>query len=162
MLEGGLAAKPYVEMTINMMADFGVHVSHEGYRSFLIPSGQRYQAPGESYAVEPDVSQRCYFWAMATLTGGSTLVKGVRLDSLQGDIRFLHLLEQLGSRVEERDGGVCVHGPQGGRFPGISVDLGDMPDQTATLAARLPSPPRRHISTTWRSSNTMKRIACMH
>ncbi len=125
-------------MTIRMMADFGVRVHNDGYRSFLVPGGQRYTAPGARYAIEPDVSNACYFWAMATLTGGSTLVKGVRLHSLQGDIRFLRILEQLGSRVEEREDGVLVQGPAGGRFPGIEVDLGDMPDQTATLAALAP------------------------
>jgi len=137
-LEGELAAKPYVDMTMAMMADFGVQVAHQNYRRFVVPGGQRYHAPGASYAIEPDISNACYFWAMATLTGGSTLVKGVRLDSLQGDIRFLRVLEQLGSTVEERDGGVAVQGPADGHFPGVTVDLGDTPDQTVTLAALAP------------------------
>jgi len=137
-LAGPLAAKPYIDMTINIMADFGVQVIQEDYQRFRVPAGQRYQAPQSDYAIEPDVSNACYFWAMATLTGGSVLVRGTHLHSKQGDIRFLRILEQLGSRIEDHADGVLVQGPVGGRFPGIEVDLGDMPDQTATLAAMAP------------------------
>lgn len=137
-LDGDLAAKPYVDMTIEMMADFGVTVENDHHQRFVVPPGQHYHAPGAHYAIEPDISNACYFWAMATLTGGSALVKGVRLHSLQGDIGFLRVLEQLGSTVAERDGGVLVQGPPAGKFPGIEIDLGDMPDQTVTLAALAP------------------------
>ncbi len=121
-LVGELAARPYVDMTIHMMAEFGVQVINKDYRRFIVPGGQHYHAPAGEYAIEPDISNACYFWAMAALTGGSTLVRGTKLNSQQGDIRFLSLLEQLGCRVEERAAGVWVQGPAGGHFPGIEVD----------------------------------------
>ena len=60
------------------------------------------------------------------------------MDSLQGDIQFVNILKQLGSRVEERADGIWLQGPEGGRFPGLDIDLGAMPDQTMTLAALAP------------------------
>jgi 3-phosphoshikimate 1-carboxyvinyltransferase len=135
-LDGALAAKPYVEMTLKMMQDFGVKAITEGYQRFVVPQGQRYHAI--DYTIEPDVSNANYFLAMAVLTGGSVLVKGIQLDSLQGDIQLVNILKQLGSRVEERSDGILLQGPAGGRFPGIDIDLGAMPDQTMTLAALAP------------------------
>lgn len=135
-IDGAVAAKPYVDMTIAMMRQFGVMVENRGYGSFLIPKGQHYQ--GVDYQIEPDVSNACYFWAMAVLTGGSALVEKTSLHSLQGDIRFLEVLKRLGATVHETVQGIMVQGPAGGRYPGIEVDLGDTPDQTMTLAALAP------------------------
>ncbi|NLY75680.1 MAG: 3-phosphoshikimate 1-carboxyvinyltransferase [Firmicutes bacterium] len=134
-LDGDLAARPYVEMTLRMMRDFGVAVENDQFRKFKIPP-HKYR--GRDYSIEPDVSNANYFWATAVLTGGSALVKGVTLDSLQGDIQFLEVFKKLGSRIEEREGGIRVEGPPGGVFPGIEVDLGATPDQTLTLAALAP------------------------
>jgi 3-phosphoshikimate 1-carboxyvinyltransferase len=135
-LDGPLAARPYIEMTLKMMQDFGVKVATEDYQRFVVPQGQKYQA--RDYAIEPDVSNANYFLAIAALTGGSVLVQGIQLASLQGDIRFIDILKQLGSRVEERADGIWLQGPEGGRFPGIDIDLGAMPDQTMTLAVLAP------------------------
>ncbi len=134
-LAGELAAKPYIEMTIRMMGEFGVEVETDDFRKFKVPT-QRYL--GRDFQIEPDVSNACYFWAMAVLTGGTALVKGVPLDSLQGDMQFLKVLKDLGGRVGERDGGIYVEGPPGGEFRGIQADLGGTPDQTMTLAALAP------------------------
>lgn len=135
-INGEVAAKPYVDMTIRMMQDFGVRVDNYGYRRFEIPQGQHYR--GQDYRIEPDLSNACYFWAMAVLTGGTVTVQGSSLQSLQGDIRFLEVLKRLGAIVVESEEGVRVTGPENRRFPGIEVDLGDMPDQTMTLAAMAP------------------------
>lgn len=134
-LTGELAARPYIEMTIRMMGEFGVVVETDDYRKFKAPP-QRYL--GKDYRIEPDVSNACYFWAMAVLTGGSALVKGVPVDSLQGDMQFLKVLKELGARVGERHGGIYVEGPPGGKFQGIEADLSATPDQTMTLAALAP------------------------
>ncbi|HOJ77578.1 MAG TPA: 3-phosphoshikimate 1-carboxyvinyltransferase [Bacillota bacterium] len=135
-IDGEVAAKPYVDMTLKIMSDFGIDVENHSYQRFVIPKGQYYH--GRDYTIEPDVSNAAYFLAMAALTGGSVLVKDVRLDSLQGDIKFLNILKQLGCEIEERDEGIFLRGPVGGRFPGIDADLGDTPDQTMTLAALAP------------------------
>ncbi len=135
-INGEVAAKPYVDMTIRMMQDFGVRVVNDGYRRFEIPQGQHYR--GIDYWIEPDLSNACYFWAMAVLTGGSVTVRGSSLQSLQGDIRFLEVLKQLGATVAETEEGVKVIGPENRKFPGIDLDLGDMPDQTMTVAAMAP------------------------
>ena len=74
-LEGVLAARPYIAMTLKMMQDFGVKVVNEDYQRFVVPQGQKYQA--QDYAIEPDVSNANYFLAMAVLTGGSVLVQGI-------------------------------------------------------------------------------------
>lgn len=134
--DGVLAARPYIEMTLDMMREFGVEVFNDDFQRFVVPHGQKYHA--RDYAIEPDVSNANYFFAMAVLTGGSVLVKGVRMDSLQGDIQFINVLKDLGSRVEERPEGIWLQGPVGGSFPGIDVDMGIMPDQTMTLAALAP------------------------
>lgn len=135
-IDGAVAAKPYVDMTIAMMRHFGVTVENHDYASFLIPKGQHYR--GVDYQIEPDVSNACYFWAMAVLTGGNALVEKVALRSLQGDIRFLEILKRLGATVRETDEGVVVQGPANGCYPGIEADLGDIPDQAMTLAVLAP------------------------
>lgn len=132
---GEPAAKPYIEMTIRMMADFGVKVETDDFRKFKV-APQCYM--GKDYSIEPDVSNACYFWAMAVLTGGSALVKDVPLDSLQGDLGFLKVLKGLGARIGDKKGGVYIEGPAGGVFPGIEADLSATPDQTMTLAALAP------------------------
>ncbi len=134
-ISGEPAAKPYIEMTLRMMADFGVTVENEGFRKFKALPG-RYV--GKDYLIEPDVSNACYFWAMAVLTGGSAMVKEIPLDSLQGDLQFLRVLKGLGARIGAKNHGVYVEGPAGGMFPGIEADLGAIPDQTMTLAALAP------------------------
>ncbi|MGE5604656.1 MAG: 3-phosphoshikimate 1-carboxyvinyltransferase [Bacteroidota bacterium] len=134
-ISGELAAKPYIEMTLRMMADFGVEVATDDFRKFKV-APQHYI--GRDYPIEPDVSNACYFWAMAVLTGGSALVKEIPLDSLQGDIQFLGVLKQLGARIGDKKGGIYIEGPAGGVFPGIKADLGATPDQTMTLAALAP------------------------
>lgn len=135
-LDGPPVAKPYVDMTLKMMKDFGVTALNDSYQRFTVPHGQIYH--GHEYRIEPDVSNAGYFLAMAVLTGGEALVKDVKLSSLQGDIQFVKVLQQLGSTVEEREEGLYIKGPKDGKFPGIDVDMSLIPDQTMTLAAMAP------------------------
>jgi 3-phosphoshikimate 1-carboxyvinyltransferase len=136
-IDGEVAAKPYVEMTIAMMRQFGVNVENQGFLRFVIPAGQTYHGTPR-YTIEPDISNANYFFALATLTGGTVLVQGVKLAALQGDIQFLKVLQQLGSTVTEEPDGVRVTGPRDGIYPGVAADLGATPDQTITLAALAP------------------------
>ena len=125
---------PYIDITLSVMEAFGVDVINEDYRSFRIQSGQYYQPC--IYNIEPDASSASYFFAAAALTGGRVTVQHLHLDSTQGDIRFVHVLEQMGCRVDVSDIGITVTGPR--RLKGIDVDMKALSDTVLTLAAIAP------------------------
>jgi 3-phosphoshikimate 1-carboxyvinyltransferase len=85
-----------------------------------------------SYPVEPDASSASYFWAAAAIAGGRVTVSGLNRTSLQGDVRFVDVLAQMGCRVEECDAGITVYG---GKLCGIDVDMNDISDTVMTLGA---------------------------
>lgn len=150
----GLVSRPYVDMTLAMMAQFGVEAEREGYASFrLRPAPYR----ALEYVVEPDASTASYFFAAAAITGGRVTVPGLRRrGGLQGDVRFVDVLEAMGCRVTERDDGLTVEGPRdegpreaeagtGAGTPaapaplaGLTVDMADISDTFMTLAAIAP------------------------
>jgi 3-phosphoshikimate 1-carboxyvinyltransferase len=125
----GPVSRPYIEMTIEVMERLGVTVRREGYEKFFVPGGQTYRS-GE-YDVEPDCSQAGYFWAAAAVTGASVKVKGVDLETSQGDVRFAQVLGEMGCIVKDDSEGLTV---TGGPLSGIDVDMSDMPDMVPTLA----------------------------
>jgi 3-phosphoshikimate 1-carboxyvinyltransferase len=129
-----LAATPYIDITIHMMADFGAYVQREQYERFSIAAGQRYHA--REYQIEPDASNASYFFAAAALTGGRVRVEALDRQSIQGDIRFLDVLEQIGCAVRFGAGWVEVQGPQ--QLRGIDIDMSKLPDMAITLAALAP------------------------
>lgn len=126
----------YVQMTIDMMEQFGVHVERLSEKSFEIKAGQQYQ--GKSYQVEPDASAASYFWALAAILGISVTVENLHFDSLQGDVEFARILEQMGCMVKDTVEGITVTGPNDGRLKGISADMHSCSDQAITLAAIAP------------------------
>lgn len=134
-VEQGLTSRPFVEMTLAVMADFGVTVEREGYDWFSI-SPQTYQSPG-TYAIEPDASAASYFFAAPAVCGGMVLVEGITRRSVQGDVAFLEVLARMGCTVVDQPGGISVTGPQGG-LHGVSVDMSDISDTAQTLAAVAP------------------------
>ena len=125
----GLVSESYVDLTVDVMAGFGVAVERPTPRQFVIPR-QRYL--GQSYAVEGDATSAGYWWALAALTGGRITVRNVRPSSRQGDIGFLQLLRRLGCTVS-LDHGVTVQGPEVLTSPGV-VDMNRLPDGVMTLA----------------------------
>lgn len=125
-------AKPYIDMTIKMIEQFGGSVAKEG-QTYHVSHAGPYRPL--TYLIEPDVSGACYFFAMAVLTGGSILVKDIHVESLQGDIRFLDILKMLGAKIKDTDAGITLQGPADGCYNGIDIDLNDCSDQTMTLAA---------------------------
>lgn len=133
-IEGALVSQPYIETTIQMMAQFGVEVERDGYRRFRIRAGQRYAA--RHYAVEPDASNASYFFAAAAVTGGKVTVPYLSRESLQGDIHFLDVLEKMGCVVNYRPDGVTVHGPS--QLHGVNVNMNAISDTAQTLAAIAP------------------------
>ncbi|MFO8049965.1 MAG: 3-phosphoshikimate 1-carboxyvinyltransferase, partial [Desulfosudaceae bacterium] len=125
----GPVSKPYIDMTVDIMNNFGVAVTREGYRRFAVAGGQVYR-PG-SYRVEPDASQAGYFWAAAAITGATVKVLGIDAKSRQGDARFVEVLEAMGCRVSSEADGIAV---TGGPLVSVEVDMSDMPDMVPTLA----------------------------
>lgn len=121
----------YVEMTIKMMADFGVTVIKESNQCYCIPGGQKYQT--RDYLIEPDISAACYFYSMAPILKIPACVQNVTRNSLQGDIQFLSVLEKMGCTIREEDAQIWVEPPkeelQGGNFC-----LSTFSDQALTLA----------------------------
>lgn len=129
----GLVSRPYVDMTLAMMAQFGVEAERRGHERFRVAPGVY---SGRDYAVEPDASTASYFFA-AAVTGGRVKVLGLRREGcLQGDIRFLDVLEAMGCSVSDEPDGVVVAGP--GTPAGLTADMSDISDTFMTLAAIAP------------------------
>ncbi len=129
-----LASKPYVDMTLGMMADFGVTVEREGYRRFLIRPA-RYSARRQ-VPIEPDATAASYFFAAPALCGGRVLVEGISRRSSQGDLAFLDVLGCMGCAVAETADGIEVRGAE--TLAGVDVDMRDIPDTAQTLAILAP------------------------
>ncbi len=135
-LTGNRTAKSYVEITEQMMESFGVTIRKKSDCLYEVPASRCLQR--KEYRIEPDISSACYFYALAALTGGSVTVRNVSRKSMQGDIRFVALLEQMGCTVDERPEGLNVTGPENGEMNGVDIDMSDFSDQTMTLAAMAP------------------------
>lgn len=138
-----LVSVPYVDLTLDIMARFGVTVYREGYQRFIIPGQQRYRA--QEYHVEGDASAATYFWGLAALLGQSLCITNVPSSSVQGDVRFLQVLERMGCKVSAGSG-LRVEGPPHLQPLG-DIDLNDLPDAAMTvavLAAFCPGTTRLH------------------
>lgn len=129
-------ALSYVKISTKMMSDFGCQTIQKESRIYQIPPGQSYQA--QEYQVEPDVSAACYFYAMAPLLNTKVLVHHIHFDSMQGDMRFLSILKEMGCSLADTPEGIVVSAPPSGIYSGITVNMGDCSDQTMTLAAIAP------------------------
>jgi 3-phosphoshikimate 1-carboxyvinyltransferase len=159
-VRGEVIAQPYIDMTIAMMAQWNVAVQRDGYRSFRVAAGQRYRA--QAYAIEPDASSAHYFLAAAALSGGRVRVRGLHRQSLQGDVRFADLLEQMGASVRWEADAIEVSGPA--RLAGIDADLNAISDTAPTLAAIAPfaSAPvhiRNVAHLRWQESDRLRAVA---
>jgi len=158
-LQGELISRPYVDLTVRMMASFGVAVDASDPAAYVIPAGS-YTAPA-TYAVEGDASSASYFLAAGALGGGPVRVEGVGRASAQGDVGFARVLEQLGAKVEMGEDWIeCSGRPP---FSAFDMELADIPDAAMTgavlaLFAQGPSTLRRIGS--WRVKET-DRISAM-
>ncbi len=129
---------PYVRMTLAVMERFGVIAIADprGLKPparLVIETPQRYQ--GTTFTVEPDATNASYFLAAPAVAGGRVSVKGLGTQSIQGDVAFVDVLEQMGCLVERALSELNVQGPQPGTFlRGVDVDLNDIPDVVPTLA----------------------------
>jgi 3-phosphoshikimate 1-carboxyvinyltransferase len=129
---GELISKPYIEITLAMMARFGVVVEREGWQRFSVPAGARYVSPGTIY-VEGDASSASYFLALGAIGGGPVRVEGVGSDSIQGDVCFAEALALMGAKVETGPNWMQASAPPGG-LKAIDLDCNHIPDAAMTLA----------------------------
>ncbi|MDR3299392.1 MAG: bifunctional 3-phosphoshikimate 1-carboxyvinyltransferase/cytidylate kinase [Candidatus Accumulibacter sp.] len=133
-LVGELISRPYVEITLAMMARFGVRVERQGGQRFVVPAGSAYRSP-EIVQVEGDASSASYFLALGAIGGGPLRVDGVGENSLQGDVRFADALAQMGARVTMGPDWIEAGAPESGALRGIELDCNAIPDAAMTLAA---------------------------
>ena len=144
-VQGELISKPYIDITLNLLARFGIKVQRDGWQTFTIPAGSSYQSPG-SIHVEADASSASYFIALGAINTSATgefypkndilktiRIEGVGADSIQGDIRFVEAAQAMGA--------VVVSGPNHleisrGSWPlkAVDLDCNHIPDAAMTLA----------------------------
>ncbi len=159
---GELISKPYIAITLESMARFGIVVERDGWSRFVVPGNTRYRSPGVVF-VEGDASSASYFLAAGAIGGGPVRVEGVGRDSIQGDVRFAEALAQLGARIEIGENWIEARAPASGRLRAFDLDLNHIPDAAMTLAVAAlfadgPSVLRNIAS--WRVKET-DRIAAM-
>ncbi|MDO9011116.1 MAG: bifunctional 3-phosphoshikimate 1-carboxyvinyltransferase/cytidylate kinase [Gallionella sp.] len=130
---GELISRPYIEITLAMMARFGVRVERQGWQCFVVFGGQCYQSPGTIY-VEGDASSASYFLAAGAIGGGPVRVEGVGSSSVQGDVRFAEALEKMGAVITMGDNWITASAPVDGKLKAIDLDCNHIPDAAMTLA----------------------------
>ena len=135
-VDGELRSRPYIDLTLGVMADFGVQVERRGYSCFCV-APQMYRSPG-TYPIEADASAASYFFAVPAVRGGWLEVANLSRSARQGDIAFLNVLEAMGCTVTETGAGIRVDAPHEGKPHGVDVDMGDISDTFLTLAAIAP------------------------
>jgi 3-phosphoshikimate 1-carboxyvinyltransferase len=129
-VQGELVSRPYIDMTLAVMASFGVCVGADASSRFTIAAPQRYRA--RPYDVEPDASAASYFFAAAAITRGEVTVEGLSRNSLQGDVAFCDCLEQMGCTIQYEQNRITVTGRP---LCGIEVDMNAISDTVQTLGA---------------------------
>ena len=127
---GDLVSKPYIDITLDIMKRFGVEVVNNEYKTFSIKAGQTYKAV-EHFMVEGDASSASYFLAAAAIKGGTVKVTGIGRNSIQGDIAFVDVLEQMGARVKWGETYVSVTRDT---LRPINMDFNHIPDAAMTIA----------------------------
>ncbi|SIT40209.1 5-enolpyruvylshikimate-3-phosphate synthetase [Paraburkholderia ribeironis] len=134
-VDGELISKPYIEITIKLMARFGIKVERHGWHQFVVPAGQRYQSPG-TIMVEGDASSASYFLAAGALGGGPLRVEGVGRASIQGDVGFADALTRMGANLQMGDDWIEVRGVGNdhGKLDPIDMDFNLIPDAAMTIA----------------------------
>jgi len=158
---GELISKPYIEITLNLLARYGIAVERHGWERFVIPAGSRYQSPG-SIHVEADASSASYFIALGAIAEGTGIrIQGVGADSIQGDIRFMEAAAQMGATITSGPNWLEIHR---GAWPlkGITLDCNHIPDAAMTLAVMAlyaDSPTTLTNIASWRVKETDRIVA---
>ena len=117
-IQGELVSKPYIDITLHIMQQFGVLIEHDNYQTFYIKGNQSYQSPGD-FLVEGDASSASYFLAAGAIKG-KVKVTGIGRHSIQGDIRFADVLEKMGAKITWGDDYIQA---EQGELKGVDLDL---------------------------------------
>ncbi|QWE11547.1 3-phosphoshikimate 1-carboxyvinyltransferase [Polynucleobacter sp. es-EL-1] len=164
---GELISRPYIDITLKLMARFGVTVACPDAQSFVIPAKTTdvvYQSPG-TLSVEGDASSASYFLALGAIGGGPVRVLGVGSESIQGDVAFADALALMGAKITAGEDWIEVAGVKNanGKLNGITMDCTEIPDAAMTLAVAAlfaEGPTRLNNIASWRVKET-DRIAAM-
>lgn len=164
---GELISRPYIDITLKLMARFGVIVVCPDKHSFIIPaktSDAVYKSPG-TLSVEGDASSASYFLALGAIGGGPVRVLGVGSESIQGDVAFADALALMGAKITAGEDWIEVTGVKNanGKLNGITIDCTEIPDAAMTLAIAAlfaEGPTRLNNIASWRVKET-DRIAAM-
>jgi len=165
-VDGELISKPYILITLNLMARFGVQVERDGWQRFTIPAGASYRSPGE-YVIEGDASSASYFMALGAIGGGPVRILGAGTGSIQGDMAFADVVRAMGAEVTLAADSIEVSGvkvAQGERLRAFDEDFNLIPDAAmtaATLALYADGPCLLRNIGSWRVKET-DRIEAMH
>ncbi len=173
---GELISKPYIDITLNLLARYGIAVQRDGWQRFTIPAGSHYQSPGTIH-VEADASSASYFIALGAIAESNVSIvesnfsvastngiriQGVGADSIQGDIRFIDAAAQMGARITS--GPNWLHITRGAwPLKAIDIDCNHIPDAAMTLAVMAlyaDGPTTLRNIASWRVKET-DRIAAM-
>jgi 3-phosphoshikimate 1-carboxyvinyltransferase len=130
---GELISKPYIEITLHLMQQFGVTVVNENWQYFHLSGQESYQSPGK-VAIEGDASSASYFLAAGAIAGGEVTVHGIGKHSVQGDKYFADTLAQMGAEITWTDTAIRAAPPLNGKLRALDVDLNHIPDAAMTLA----------------------------
>ncbi|QRN41124.1 MAG: 3-phosphoshikimate 1-carboxyvinyltransferase [Neisseriaceae bacterium] len=129
---GDLISKPYIDITLNIMAKFGINIHNHSFKSFTIPNNSEYIAP-KSYYIESDASSASYFLAAAFLTGTPLTLEGMGQDSIQGDIEFAYELEKLGAHLYMTKQSITLSRNNKLAIPAFDIDAINIPDAAMTF-----------------------------
>lgn len=129
-IKGDLVSKPYIDITINLIKLFGIHIKHDDYSVFHITGNQEYKTPGH-YTIEGDASSASYFLAASAIKGGSVKVLGIGQKSIQGDIKFADILEKMGAIISWSDSFIISTRNE---LNAIDLDMNHIPDAAMTIA----------------------------
>ncbi len=157
-----LISKPYIDITLKLMAQFGVQVTREDWEQFTVPAAVGYKSPGKVF-VEGDASSASYFLAAGALGRGPVRVQGVGAKSIQGDVAFADALEAIGVTITKGDNWIEASAPQGLPLKAFDRDFNHIPDAAMTLAVVAlfcDGPSRLTNIASWRVKET-DRIAAM-
>ena len=129
-IKGELVSKPYIDITLHTMSQFGVELEHDNYQTFYIKGNQTYVSPGE-FLVEGDASSASYFLAAGAIKG-KVRVTGIGRDSVQGDILFADVLEAMGAKITW--GNDFIEAEHVGPLQAVDMDMNHIPDAAMTIA----------------------------
>jgi 3-phosphoshikimate 1-carboxyvinyltransferase len=135
--EGGLTikvtnlrSKPYIDITMDVMREFGIEAVNKDYKEFSVKNGQIYK--GKRYRIEGDYSSAAYFLAAGAIGGQPVTVKNLKINSVQGDKYLMNILSAMGCSVEQQKEAVTLS--RRGQLKGVTIDMGDYPDLVPTVA----------------------------